>query len=185
MKHSSSHLQKTHRGFSFGETLLATFILSVGLIIVIKLFQVSITNSLFLRDATVASELAQEGVELVRNVRDNDFIAGGNGFASFSNNKHCFIAVNSPGLNCYSTQGGTSQYYLTYQGGRYVATASASKFLRYIYIDYTGGPNPQAVVKSFVVWGGASMPPSNGSTTNCNIQNQCVYTEMLLTNWKT
>lgn len=183
--HSPSFSTRTSRGFSFAETLLATFILSVGLIIVVKLFQVSIQNSLFLRDATVASELAQEGVELVRNVRDNDFVSGGTGFGSFSSNKHCYIAINSTNLNCYSSQGGTSQYYLAYNGSQYVATSSPSRFRRYLYIDYSSSGSPQAVVKSFVVWGGASLPPSDGSTTGCTIQNRCVYTEVLLTNWKT
>lgn len=184
MKYSPQHVYHKRKGFSFGESLLATFVLAVGLIIVIKLFQVSISNSLFLRDATIASELAQEGVELVRNVRDNNFISGGTGFASFSSNRHCYIAVNSTSLNCFSAQSGTSQYYLTYSGGQYVSTSTPSRFRRYVYIEYTSGANPQAVVKSFVVWGGASLPPDTGSTANCTIQTQCVYTEALLTNWK-
>lgn len=184
MNHHIKYFHKQSRGFSFGESLLATFVLAVGLLIVVKLFEVSISKSLFLRDATIASELAQEGLELVRNVRDNDFVAGGTGFASFSNNKHCYIAINSTSLNCFSSQDGTSQYYLTYSGEQYVATSSSSRFRRYIYIDYTSGDDAQAVVKSFVVWGGAGLPPDTGSTTNCSIQNQCVYAETLLTNWK-
>ncbi len=173
------------RGFSFGETLLAAFVLSVGLIVIVKLFQSSLANSLFLRDATIASELSQEGVELVRNVRDNNFIAGGTGFASFSSvNKHCYISVNSLNLTCANNQNsGTLQYYLTYSGGQYVATSSPSKFRRYLWVNYTAG-SQQATVRSFVVWGEAALPPSSGSTTNCTILRKCVYTEVLLTNWK-
>lgn len=185
MKHTRTFLQKGKKGFSFGETLLAVFVLSVGLLSVVKLFQVSISQSLFLRDATIASTLAQEGVELVRNVRDNDFVAGGNGFASFSSaNKHCYIAVNSLSLNCFSSQGGTTQYTLRYQSGRYESTTGAGNFQRYIYIDYSGGSNPQATVKSFVTWDGVALPPSTGSTSNCNLSSKCVYTETILTNWK-
>lgn len=175
---------KEARGFSFGETLLAAFVLSVGLLSIVKLFQVSLNQSLFLRDATIASQLAQEGVELVRNVRDNNFIGGGTGFASFNGtNRHCYIAVDSPTLNCFGSQSGTSRYNLVYQGGQYVSTTTANKFRRYIYVDYSSS-SAQATVKSFVVWGGVALPPSTGSTTNCTIQNKCVYTEVLLTNWK-
>lgn len=178
-------LQKknTSRGFSFGETLLATFVLSVGLLTVVKLFQVSISQSIFLRDATIASELSQEGVELVRNIRDNNFIAGGTGFASFSNDRHCFIAVNSTNLSCYSSQSGAPSYDLVYQNGRYESTSASGKFRRYLYVNYSSS-EPQANIKSFVTWGEASLPPSDGSVENCSIRNKCVYTEALLTNWK-
>lgn len=175
---------KKVRGFSFGETLLAAFVLSVGLLSIVKLFQVSLSQSLFLRDATIASQLAQEGVELVRNVRDNNFVGGGTGFSSFSSsNKHCYIAVDSPTLNCFSTQSGTSRYNLIYQGGQYVSTTGASKFRRYVYVDYSSS-SQEATVKSFVVWDGTALPPSTGSTAGCSIQNKCVYTEVFLTNWK-
>lgn len=172
------------RGFSFGETLLAAFILSVGLLTVVKLFQVSVSQSIFLRDATIASQLAQEGVELVRNVRDNDFVAGGTGFSAFnSSNRHCYISVNSPTLNCYSGQSDTSHYNLVYQSGQYQSTSAAAKFQRYVYVEYASG-GPQAVIRSFVVWGGAALPSNTGSTSGCTIRNKCVYTEALLTNWK-
>lgn len=183
MKKVDSSNYKTSRGFSFGETLLAAFVLSVGLLSVVKVFQVSLSQSLFLRDATIASQLAQEGVELVRNVRDNNFIGGGTGFASFSSNRHCYIAVNTPTLNCFGSQGATANYNLAYQSGQYVSTATSSRFRRYVYIEYSGS-GPEATVKSFVVWGGASLPPDTGSTSGCTITNKCVYTEVFLTNWK-
>ncbi len=183
MKKGNASNYKTSRGFSFGETLLAAFVLSVGLLSVVKVFQVGLSQSLFLRDATIASQLSQEGAELVRNVRDNNFIGGGTGFSSFSSNRHCYIAVNTPTLNCFSSQGSTANYNLAYQGGQYVSTSTSSRFRRYIYVDYSSG-GPQATVKSFVVWGGASLPPATGSTAGCTITNKCVYTEVFLTNWK-
>lgn len=184
MNKTFSLTSKKRRGFSFGETLLAVFVLSIGLLTVVKLFQLSINQSIFLRDATIASALAQEGIELVRNVRDNDFVEGGTGFADFSSNRHCYVAVDDADLNCFSSQSGTSRYTLVYQGGQYVSTSGTGKFRRYIYIDYSSS-NLTATVKSFVTWGGVSLPPSSGSTTNCKIQNKCVYTETLLTNWNT
>ena len=175
---------KVHSGFSFGETLLAAFVLSVGLLGVVKLFQVSTSQSFVLRDAIIASQLAQEGIELVRNVRDNNFAAGNDGFDSFSSNPHCYIDANDMALNCFANQNDTSRYTLTYTGGIYVATNGSGKFRRYIRIEFNDGSNPSANVKSFVVWGGAALPPANGSTANCTLLNKCAYTETTLTNWK-
>lgn len=176
--------KRAHSGFSFGETLLAAFVLSVGLLGVVKLFQVSASQSFALREAVIASELAQEGIELVRNVRDNNFASGGDGFDSFSSNRHCYIDANDVALNCFANQGDTSRYTLAYSGGLYVATTGSGKFRRYIYIAFNDGSNPSANVKSFVVWNGASLPPASGSTTNCSLANKCAYTETTLTNWK-
>ncbi len=173
----------TKKGFSFGETLLAAFVLSIGLLTVVKMFQVAITNSIIIRNATAASELAQEGVELVRNVRDNDLVAGNNGFTGFSpSNRHCYIGYADTAVNCFSSQASTNMYNLRYDGSRYVPSASTDRFRRYIYIDYNSG-NQEALVRSFVVWDGRALPPASGSTTDCSIQNKCVYAEVTLTKW--
>jgi hypothetical protein len=174
-------------GFSFGETLLSVAVLSIGLLTVVKLFQVTAQDSFIVRDATVASALAQEGLEVVRNIRDADFVAGGTGFASFANNKkHCSVTFASTSLNCSSSQNDPGvQYGLRFDAGsrRYVEASSGAEFQRYIYIDYNNS-GPSATVRSFVVWGSGNLPPANGSAVGCNIDHHCVYTEMVLTNWK-
>lgn len=63
--------KKSKRGFSMLEMLIAGFILSVGLIATLKLVANSMSNSTDARDHVIASGLAQEGLELVRNIRDN------------------------------------------------------------------------------------------------------------------
>ena len=87
---------ETPAGFSLGEVLLAGFVLTVGLLSISALMAKSLKNSFENRDSIIAVELAQEGVELVRNVRDNSFIADADGFAKFSGNKHCRIDYNDP-----------------------------------------------------------------------------------------
>lgn len=69
--------QVTQKGFSFAETLLSAFVLSVGLITIVLLITRSTAHSIELRDATIASQLSQEGLELARNVRDTNLAAGG------------------------------------------------------------------------------------------------------------
>lgn len=173
------------KGFSIGETVLSAFVLTTGLLAVSSLVASSMRLSFDSRDTIIATELSQEGVELVRNVRDNDFAIGGTGFASFSNsNKHCRIDYNDSvtSLDCHSSQGGVSRYTLQHSGGFYRHNNTGQeKFLRYIFVDYNG--TTQAVVRSFVYWG-AYTPPSTGSSTNCNSANKCVFTEVDLMNWK-
>ena len=62
---------KTKKGFSIGEVMIATFILLVGVIGAIVLTVKSIGNISDGKKAVTAALLAQEGTELVRSVRDN------------------------------------------------------------------------------------------------------------------
>ena len=64
-------INKTKKGFSIGEVMIATFILLVGVIGVIVLTVKSIGNISDGKKAVTAALLAQEGTELVRSVRDN------------------------------------------------------------------------------------------------------------------
>ncbi len=178
--------KKTLRGFSFGEVLLGSFILTVGLTAMTALIASGYRHSIESRDTIIAAELAQEGVELIRNARDNDFASGGGGFAAFSNpNKHCRIDYNDSiaSLDCNAAQGGVNRYYLQYAGGLYGHFGGGQeRFSRYIYVDYNG--SDQALVRSFVFWSSASLPPSSGSSAGCSIANKCVFTEARLANWK-
>ncbi len=178
---------KTKKAFSTAEVLLAMFVLSVGLITVLALVSKSLRSSLASRDMIIAVELAQEGVELIRNVRDNDFAAGNNGFSGFSSNKYCYRDFNDTlvGLDCDPVMGSPSRYYLQYRNGLYehVSPPSAERFSRFIYVDYNSSRN-DALVRSFVYWGEASPPPATGDPASCLPVDSCVFTELYLTSWK-
>lgn len=197
MKHEQASLQprgkkQTIKGFSLAETILAMFVLSVGLLTIVALFQGTLRNSFEIRDGVIASELAQEGLEVARNARDNNFAAGGDGFTGspttgFSAaNKHCRDTYSgSSQVYCYGTQGTLPAENLTYTSAApfYDSTASTNtRFLRYLYIDYDSSAKT-AHIKSFVTWAGHGLPPSDGSTTGCTIANSCVYAEAILTSW--
>lgn len=172
------------KGFSIGETVLSAFVLTAGLLAVSALVSSSMRESLEGRDTIIATGLSQEGVELVRNVRDNGF-ASGTGFSSFSNSdRHCRIDYNDPvtSLDCQASQGGGSRYTLQYSGGFYSHNNTGTeKFSRYIYVNYNG--STEAMVRSFVYWG-TYTPPSTGVTTGCTVANKCVFTQVGLMNWK-
>ena len=57
-------------GFSLIEVLVALFVLSLGVSAVFLLMSKSLRSSMDARDQIIASQLAQEGIELVRNLKD-------------------------------------------------------------------------------------------------------------------
>ena len=67
-------IRKNNKGFSIVEAVVAIYIITMGLIgvltLVIKNIQVKYINTNML----VASQLAQEGLELVRNIRDTNWL---------------------------------------------------------------------------------------------------------------
>ncbi len=189
MKYFWNHYQyRGKKGFSTPEVLLSMFILSTGLVAIIAVMSGSLRYSFSNRDTIIATDLAQEGIELVRNVRDNDFAAGNNGFTAFSQaNKHCRIDWNDPdtSLDCQASQGSLSRYTLLYTGGMYEhGTNPTERFSRYIFIDYDTNGGEHALVRSFVVWGTGALPPASGSSSTCVGSDVCVFTEAFLTNWK-
>lgn len=188
---------KSRRGFSLGEVLLAGFVLTTGLLATSALMVKSLKNSFETRDTIIAVELAQEGVELVRNVRDNDFADGGDGFDAndgFAEGlKHCHMSYDDSNMitNCYGPGDGNApnnrpdRYYLEYASGMYKHTGNKGKFSRYVYINFNN-TKKEAVVKSFVYWGnGVPTGIESGNTANCIVAKKCVYTEIFLNSWYT
>ena len=66
---------KNKRGFSIYETLIAIFILTYTVVGTLTIIQKSLSSSKFSRDQVIASFLAQDAVEYIRNLRDNAFVA--------------------------------------------------------------------------------------------------------------
>ena len=64
--------QISKKGFSLIEVLISLLILSTGIAAVVLLMMQSIRSSQTSRDQIIASMLAQEGIELMRNYRDNN-----------------------------------------------------------------------------------------------------------------
>ena len=65
---------KNHNGFTLIETIVAVGVITIGLISALAL----ITNSLFyvsnINDRLIAANLVAEGLEVVRNIRDNNWL---------------------------------------------------------------------------------------------------------------
>lgn len=66
----------TYRAFTLVETLIAIAVLAVALIGPFVAVQNALTASYIARDQLIASSLAQEGMEYIRSVRDNNYLNG-------------------------------------------------------------------------------------------------------------
>ncbi len=179
-----------HRpGFSLVEVLLAIFILSFGLMAAISLVTSSVRQNYGNRDVIVAAGLAQEGVELVRNVRDNNFAARADGASrtAFSSgfpsgdDSTCRIDRTMTSVDC-----NPSSYNLCLSGDFYAHGSCTPKYSRRIFLDQTGdSTNGFAFTAVSVVWWGGSIPSgvSASSQTNCTMKNKCAYALVKLSDW--
>ena len=64
------------RGFSLLEMIIVIFIVTAGLIGILSLVSQNIIVANINKNTLIASQLAQEGLELVRNVRDGNWLDG-------------------------------------------------------------------------------------------------------------
>ncbi|MDP3964021.1 MAG: hypothetical protein Q8Q39_06035, partial [bacterium] len=64
------HLITSNKGFSLIETLMALFVLIVGVVGSFAVVSQAIRTSPGARQELIATQLAQEGVEIARNIRD-------------------------------------------------------------------------------------------------------------------
>lgn len=67
---------KNQKGFGIAEVLVSISILIFGLVGVLSLANQNIRAQRINRNSMIASHLAQEGIELVRNTRDTNWLAG-------------------------------------------------------------------------------------------------------------
>ena len=66
------------RGFTILESVVVIFVISVGLVSMASLITQNTQVQYVNKNMIIASQLAQEGLEVVRNIRDDNFITTGN-----------------------------------------------------------------------------------------------------------
>jgi len=183
-----SIIGKKQKGALLVEVILATFIITTGLLAVMQLITGSLKDSFLNRDAIVATGLSQEGAEMVRNIRDNSFVNEINTpFKKFIvGSKLCYVAYSfsAATIPCNNTFT-ASNYILRNNGGRYAHSGggTATKFSRMLYITYNA-TDARATVTSFVWWGAVPTSVMTGGKGDCTVKNKCVFTDVVLTKWK-
>ncbi len=187
--------KKLQKGFSTPEVVLSIFIVSVGMMAIMALMTSSLRYSYQSQDVIIATALAQEGLELVRNIRDNDFADGGTGFPASMfdrRDRYCRTDWDDTQVWCrradWNNVTTPTRYDLQLATGLYDhggVGQGQGEYSRYLYIEYddTAGQE-NALVRSFVVWGGGLVPPDDGNSSQCTTANSCVFLETTLTSWK-
>lgn len=140
------------RGFTLIETLVAISLLTVGVAGSFSLMQKVTSFASISSSQLVASYLAQEGIETIRNIRDTNYLEGeawdtgiATGFSYFFD----YRSSTFPDYTCGS--------YLQYNGTNYICSSDASgKFQRKITIDR---PVPDKMIISIEVsWSERGIP---------------------------
>ena len=162
--------QKHKKGFSLIEVMLATFLVSAGLTAVMALLSVGIKGTSDSKDQVVGSFLAQEGVELVRNIRDTNWLGGEESFMGLSNGDYKI----DPESSLSSTSDFGLNFYQNFY--RHTGNGEETKFSRKIEIE---GSDDQKIITSLVIWGD-DFPESS----KCNLSTKCAYSKITLTKWK-
>lgn len=100
--------KKRAAGFTLIELLVSFAILTTGISVSINLISQSLKSSSYLKNQTIASYLAVEGIELIKNKRDENFLKENDWLGGISNecNPACFadgvsgIISKCAGMNC-------------------------------------------------------------------------------------
>lgn len=165
--------------------MFATIILVSGIVAIIPLVSFSLREAIDSRDQVIAGMLAQEGAELVQNLRDNNWVQGEGAFdtSKFPDSDHSDCQIDYNDSDVKTCNNGAGSKVLKLNGAFYEhESGNVTKFQRKIELDFINS-DTQLVVTSVVVWGG-DFPTDPISATNCNTLKRCAFTKTTLTNWK-
>lgn len=132
------------KGFSLVEVLISLLILTLGIGAVSALMVQNIKTSETAKNQIIASELAQEGVELMRNYKDNSYKNGVPVFGSDPATKQClghlpdgktYRIGKNIGSDCFTpvfaTDGDTNVYPIYIDDGSYGCGTTVAGFYAY------------------------------------------------------
>ena len=138
-----------HQGFTLIELLVSFAILTTGVSAAMGLIAQSLKSSTYIKNELIASYIAVEGIELVRNHRDNNSLKGSNwisGLNNCENNDGCTVnpidgKISSCGSKCdplnYETDINSVLYGMYNHEGK-TSTNAATIFTRKITISKDG-----------------------------------------------
>ena len=143
-------LPEKKKGFTFIELIITIFVLLIGVLAAFIAAQQPMRYTAFSISRLTATYLAQEGIEIVRNIRDENWL-NGNGWANGLNG----CSEVDPGGGCQADYN-DGRSFTSYDGsflniendsGLYgYGAGSPTKFKRKITINPTGSDNAQVIV---------------------------------------
>jgi len=122
------------KGFTIIEIITAIFVLIVGIGAVSGLITYILSSISIVENKMIAAYLAQEGIELVRNIRDNNLIAGNDVFSGLDENSY----EASYNLDSLATFTNGKIYFSSSTGYTNNSSTQETKFTRKITINGTG-----------------------------------------------
>lgn len=168
-------VNKLNRGFTLVETLVAISIFTSSIIVLMSVLSQGISNTTYARNKMIASYMAQEGIEYIRNMRDTytlyydiDPAKGWNKFTTnmspcgsangcnFDDSLSSFDITSLQGMNIHQCTGNNCSLFYDSTNGAYTynhSTGIDSGFTRTIKIDKTGlDPSNEMKIISIVSW---------------------------------
>jgi len=134
------------KAFTLIEVTVAIFLITVGTVGAFSLIQRTIAFTSISSSQLAAAYLAQEGIEVVRNIRDTnylEFMPWDDGLSATADYRLDYQSTNFPDFGCGN--------YLKYDGNYYACSSdSSAKFQRKITI--TKPEDDQMVVSVEVSW---------------------------------
>ncbi len=146
------------RGMTFLELLITAFILTVGISGSLGLIHNTIYSASIAASQLKAAYLAQEGIEVVRNVRDSNWVRDDNWLNNIPECLCCEVAYNHGGNEPIQSCPGGEPRLLKYYNGFYAYSGDSGAvdtiFRRRIKIamENTGTENERLRVEATVSW---------------------------------
>ncbi len=147
---------KTNAGFTLVEAIVAMGVISVGFVGSLVLLSKSASQAGVLKDRVIAAHLAEEGVELVRNIRDTNWLNPSNpGWRSgLGDTNNGLVNYDEPFMTENANQ---DSWCLNWNGTLYRHGACNTTFKRHIELatksEAISGTNVDYLeVKSIVEW---------------------------------
>lgn len=138
------------RGMTFLELMVAISVLIVGISGTVGLISMTISAAATTTSQLKAAYLAQEGIEVVRNIRDSNWVKGDDWLMNINTNCTCCeVAYNLSTIT--PCPGGVPQR-LTYTGGFYGYAPGGEETIFSRKIETSIGADGHLRVKSTVYW---------------------------------
>ncbi len=152
---------QSNRGFTLVETLVAIFVLMIAIIAPMSIASQALSTARHAKDQVTASYLAQEGVELVRNIRDNNVLSstpiiwneGSLGVSALGSETHCYSVnckINPKDLSISDCSGNVCEALSIDTNGIYGYSGTPTPFSRKIFLKMVS--SNEISVSSTVSW---------------------------------
>ncbi|MCR4322614.1 MAG: type II secretion system GspH family protein [Candidatus Azambacteria bacterium] len=145
MQKLNSKKNKLQRGFTLLESMVAIAIFTMGISTAVFVITQSISVGTRTKNKIIAANLTQEGIEVVRNIRDRNWLAGRpwvDGIDALTNACLQWNSDNVAGF--FIDTGCISGANLSFDGAHYVQTTSPAQFSRTVDTQHflDNEPNP-------------------------------------------